>query len=110
MPTNEIKDAAVDAEGRWAVTGSEDKTVRVWSLADGALLRTVPVPVWTGRRRQNLCGGNADISAYKKDYANNLRIPANGPFQIGCLPRLCLQGRLGVESRCDAVAVGRTYL
>jgi hypothetical protein len=48
MHTNVIRDAAVDAEVRWAVTGSEDKTVRVWSLADGALLRTIRVPAGPG--------------------------------------------------------------
>jgi WD40 repeat protein len=40
--------AAADQEGRWAVTGSEDKTVRVWSLADGTLLRTIRLPAGPG--------------------------------------------------------------
>jgi hypothetical protein len=31
MHTNTIWQAGVDAESRWAVTGSNDKTVRVWS-------------------------------------------------------------------------------
>jgi hypothetical protein len=34
----------VDAEGCWLVSGSEDKTVKVWRLADGALERTLRVP------------------------------------------------------------------
>ena len=33
---------------RWAVTGSDDKTVRVWSLADGALSRTIRLPAGPG--------------------------------------------------------------
>jgi WD40 repeat protein len=37
-----------DAAGRWAVTGSLDKTIRVWSLADGALLRTIRLPAGPG--------------------------------------------------------------
>lgn len=40
--------ASVDATGRFAVTGSHDKTVRVWSLADGALQRTIRVPAGPG--------------------------------------------------------------
>jgi WD40 repeat protein len=44
MHTAPIKSASVDAAGRLAVTGSDDKTVRVWSLADGKLLRTIRVP------------------------------------------------------------------
>jgi WD40 repeat protein len=48
MHTSAIHDVAVGAEGRWAVTGSEDKTVRVWSLADGSLLRTIRLPAGPG--------------------------------------------------------------
>jgi WD40 repeat protein len=44
MHTGPIKAVAVDAEGLFAVTGSEDKTVRVWSLADGKLLQTIRMP------------------------------------------------------------------
>ena len=36
---------AVDAAGRFAVTGGEDRTVRIWSVADGKLLRTIWIPV-----------------------------------------------------------------
>jgi WD40 repeat protein len=35
----------VDAGGRFAVTGSDDRTVRTWSVADGKLLRTIWIPV-----------------------------------------------------------------
>jgi WD40 repeat protein len=48
MHTNKIWRAAVDAEGRWAVTGSYDKTVRVWSLDDGAMLLTIRLPAGPG--------------------------------------------------------------
>jgi WD40 repeat protein len=41
--------ADVDAEARWAVTGSDDKTVRVWSLENGALLRTIRLPAGPDR-------------------------------------------------------------
>jgi WD40 repeat protein len=45
MHTAAIKDVAVDAAGRLAVTGSDDTTVRVWSLTDGKLLRIIRTPV-----------------------------------------------------------------
>ena len=48
MHTASITSVAVDAAGRLAVTGSEDKTVRVWSLADGKLLRTIRMPAGPG--------------------------------------------------------------
>jgi WD40 repeat protein len=48
MHTAPIRAVAVDAAGRLAVTGSWDKTVRVWSLADGKLLQTIRIPAGPG--------------------------------------------------------------
>jgi hypothetical protein len=48
MHTAPIRSAAVDAAGRLAVMGSYDKTVRVWSLTDGRLMRTIRVPAGPG--------------------------------------------------------------
>jgi WD40 repeat protein len=48
MHIGPIKDVGVDAVGRIAVTGSWDKTLRVWSLPDGALLRTIRMPAGAG--------------------------------------------------------------
>jgi WD40 repeat protein len=50
MHTAMISSAAVDRDGRWAMTGSLDKTIRVWSLADGRLVRTIRLPAGPGWR------------------------------------------------------------
>jgi WD40 repeat protein len=47
MHTATINRIAVDAAGRYLVTGSEDKTVRVWDPATGRLLRTLRLPIGT---------------------------------------------------------------
>jgi WD40 repeat protein len=48
MHTAPITSVALDAAGRLAVTGSEDKTVRVWSLTNGKLLQTIRMPAGPG--------------------------------------------------------------
>jgi WD40 repeat protein len=44
MHTAAITAQSVDAAGRFAVTSSADKTVRVWSIADGKLFHTIWIP------------------------------------------------------------------
>jgi WD40 repeat protein len=48
MHTAPIQSLDVDAAGRFLVTGSYDKTVRVWDLASGELLRVLRPPVGEG--------------------------------------------------------------
>src|SRR3954453_9667560 len=48
LHTATIKSVAVDAAGQVAVTGSHDKTVRIWSVADGTLLHTIRMPAGPG--------------------------------------------------------------
>ncbi len=48
MHTAKINSLAVDAACRRVVTGSSDKTIRVWSLPDGRLERTLRPPIADG--------------------------------------------------------------
>lgn len=43
-----IRRIASDAEGRYLVTASDDKTARVWDLRDGRLLSTLRIPIGAG--------------------------------------------------------------
>jgi len=45
MHTASVRRISVDAAGRYLVSGSEDKTVRVWQLATGRLLRILRPPI-----------------------------------------------------------------
>src|SRR4051812_43405346 len=48
MHTAAVWRAGVDAQGRWLVTSSVDKTARVWNLATGELVRTIRPPIGNG--------------------------------------------------------------
>ena len=39
--TSEVRSVAVSPDGSTIASGSDDRTVRVWSLADGSLLHTL---------------------------------------------------------------------
>ncbi|OPY04310.1 MAG: WD domain, G-beta repeat [Syntrophaceae bacterium PtaB.Bin038] len=45
LHSNSIRDMAADEAGRWLVTGSIDKTVRIWDSSTGRLLGTLRPPV-----------------------------------------------------------------
>jgi WD40 repeat protein len=50
--TSVIRSSAVDKSGNLIATGSEDKTVRVWSLANHRLRQTIHIPSgpgWVGQ-------------------------------------------------------------
>ncbi|MBF0466587.1 MAG: hypothetical protein HQK94_16050, partial [Nitrospirae bacterium] len=66
MHTAAIIRIGVDAESKYLVTGSEDKTVKVWDISSGRLLQTLRVPIGDGDEgkvaispdgRTIVCGG-----------------------------------------------------
>jgi hypothetical protein len=48
MHTASIRQLGVDAQCRLLATGSDDKTVRLWSMPEGKLLRTQRLPIGPG--------------------------------------------------------------
>ncbi|MGE3829539.1 MAG: caspase family protein [Parvibaculaceae bacterium] len=48
MHVTRIGGVSVSADGRFMATGSDDKTVRLWSVVDQKLLRTFRVPIGEG--------------------------------------------------------------
>ncbi|MGE0723547.1 MAG: WD40 repeat domain-containing protein, partial [Alphaproteobacteria bacterium] len=46
--TQIVNRVATDGEGRIAATASDDKTIRLWSVADGRALSTIRVPIAEG--------------------------------------------------------------
>ncbi|MCC6810048.1 MAG: caspase family protein [Deltaproteobacteria bacterium] len=45
MHTGKINALAVDPSGKWVVTAGDDKTIRVWGLPSGELLRVIRLPI-----------------------------------------------------------------
>lgn len=48
MHTELIRRISVDAANRYLVTGSDDKTIRLWDLTDGRLIRVLRPPIDSG--------------------------------------------------------------
>ncbi len=48
MHTTTINRIGIDRRERFLLTGSDDKSLRLWSLADGRLLKTLRVPIGAG--------------------------------------------------------------
>ncbi|MBF0539090.1 MAG: hypothetical protein HQL03_12655 [Nitrospirae bacterium] len=48
MHTAAIRRIAIDADNLYLATASEDKTVRVWELSTGRLLKTLRPPIGDG--------------------------------------------------------------
>ena len=54
MHTDAVTTIAADRDNRYLVTGSDDKTVRVWDLPTGRLLRVITPPAGQGDAGQIL--------------------------------------------------------
>ncbi|RKP53634.1 caspase family protein [Pararobbsia silviterrae] len=50
--TGNVRNIATDAQGRWIVTASQDKTARIWDASDGHLVRTLRIPIGEGYEGQ----------------------------------------------------------
>lgn len=81
MHTAPIKRIGVDADNRYIVTGSHDKTVKLWELSTGKLITTLRVPIDEGDGgkiysiaispdgKTIACGGN---TGYESDQSANI--------------------------------------
>ncbi|QWR78368.1 WD40 repeat domain-containing protein [Candidatus Magnetomonas plexicatena] len=49
MHTAPINRIGVDAENKYLVTASDDKTIKVWDISSGKLLQTLRVPIGEGK-------------------------------------------------------------
>ena len=94
MHTAMIRRIGIDAANRYLVTGSEDKTVRVWELVTGRLLRTLRPPIDVGNE------GRIDAVALSPDG----RTVAAAGWTFYALDEVCID--LFDRGRCTSYAVG----
>src|SRR4051812_35198315 len=118
MHTAPISRIDVDAQCRLLATGSTDKTVRLWSMPDGKLLRTQRLPIGPGSEgsayavavspdgRQVAAGWtastNADDGVYVFDSATGTSMR-----RLGAFPNVVNHLAFSPDGRRLAVALGR---
>src|SRR5260370_9682277 len=99
MHTAPIKAMVTDAAGRYIITGSIDKTVRVWSANDGRLLRTIQLPSGPGDEGQvftvagspdgkTLAASGWSPHIFLVDRATGLQVERIGPLPETVIDRL----------------------
>jgi len=114
-PINRI---ATDRENRYAVTASDDKTARVWSLEDGRLLTVLRVPIGEGHMGKLSAvamtpdGGTVALGGWTGARENQENIylfdPASGALQrrISGLPDVVIHLDYSTDGRLLTAALG----
>ena len=121
MHTAVITRIGVDAGNRYLVTGSHDKTVRVWELASGRLLRVLRVPIGAGNEGKvnavaissdgNLIAAGGWTVEASTDRTASIYLFGRESGQIvrriGGLPEVALQLAFAPDGTRHAAALGR---
>lgn len=115
-----IKSIAVDARCSLAVTGSRDKTIRVWSLPDGRLRRTIRPPIAEGTAgaiyavalspdgRWIAAGGwSVEWGISRTDYVTMYGVDGAPPRRLGPLPQSVHRIAFSPDGRRLAAGLGR---
>ncbi len=120
MHVGGIETIAVDARCSLAVTGSVDKTIRVWSLPDGQLRRIIRPPIGDGPAgmiytialspdaRLIAAGGwTAEWDISQTEYVNLFGVDGAPPRRLGPLPAAAYRLAFSPDGKRLAVALGR---
>lgn len=122
MHTASIRRLDVSADGKILVTGSEDKTIRIWSLPDGRLLRTLRLPSAPGDvgkvyavavspdGKLVAAGGWDDADAATLDYYVHIFDRATGRLlgRLGPHPQVVNELTFSPDGKRLAVGLGAT--
>lgn len=115
-----INRIGVDAAGRYLVTGSEDKTARVWNLTDGSWLQTLRPPLGEGDEGKVYAvaiapeGGTVAVAGWTKagNSSHNIYLfdRATGQLlrRLSGLPNVINDLAYSRDGRYLAVALGST--
>jgi len=119
MHTAAIRRIGVDAANRYLVTASDDKTVRVWELPSGRLLRVIRVPIGAGSEGKlytvaispdgsTIAAGGWTGHEWEKTYSLYLFDRASGRLvrRLGGLPSVAMHLVYSLDGRFLAATLG----